>query len=191
MTARHRALLILVALAFVLGPRTWAQDSDKPREFPEFRGTWLLDETATEGLRQTVNRVGQPVVFDSLGFPVARRLVIGTTPTGISVTKDAALPEVYRFDGTETQTKDPRTGASLDTRYTFTLVAESLALTSKLPGREMTQIITDAYSVIEWNVLTVRRQLSYLAAEGHLRTLSGVRNTTQTIVYRRQQVPAR
>jgi hypothetical protein len=40
-------------------------------------------------------------------------------------------------------------------------------------------------------VLTVQRQLSYLAPEGHLRTLSGIRNDPQTLVYRRQPLPAR
>jgi hypothetical protein len=184
------ALLIAVALACLPGPLASAQDSDRPREFPELRGTWLLDEKGS-GLRPAVNRLGQQVMFDGLGFPVSRRLVIATTPTEISLARDGGLPEIYRFDGAESQTKDPRTGGLLDTRYRFTLVAGSPALTSRLPSALVTQIVTDLYDLKEWEVLTVQRQLSYLAQEGHLRTLSGIRNDPQTIVYRRQPLPAR
>jgi hypothetical protein len=191
MTVRCRALLILVSMAVLAGPRAWAQDSDAPREFTELRGTWILDEAATEGLRRMVSRTGESRVFDGLGFPVARTLVIATTPTEMSVTKDAGLPEVYRFDGTETQTRDPRTGAPLAERYRFTLVAELLALTLMRPRGDMTEIITDAYSLTEWTVLRVERQLSYLGSAGHLRTLSGRRNDKQSIVYRRQPAPGR
>ena len=185
------ALLIVVALACLPGPLALAQDSDRPRAFPELRGTWLLEETSGNGLRQAVNRVGQQVVYDGLGFPVARRLVIATTPTEISLTKDGGLPERYRFDGVESQTKDPRTGGLLDGRYRFTLVAGSLALTSSLPSASTTQIVTDLYDLKEWDVLTVQRQLSYLAPAGHLRTLSGIRNLPQTFAYRRQPLPGR
>jgi hypothetical protein len=184
----RRAVLILVVV--LAATRGWAQDVDKPREFPEFRGTWTLDETATEGLRRTVNRAGQPMVFDPLGFPVARTLVIATTPTEISITKDSDLPEVYRFDGTETQTRDPRTGVPLLPRYSFTLVAGALALTTKKVEPERTEVVTDAYSLAEWNVLRVERQLSYVAPQGYLRTLGGVRNVTQLIVYRRSREAA-
>jgi len=185
------SFLIAVALACLSGPLASAQDSDRPREFPELRGTWLLDQTGGNGLRAAVNRVGQQVMFDGLGFPVARRLVIATTSTEISLTKDGGLPEIYRFDGAESQTKDPRTGGLLDPRYRFTLVAGSLALTSRLQSASATQIVTDLYDLMEWDVLTVQRQLSYLAPEGHLRTLSGIRNTPQTILYRRQPLPGR
>jgi hypothetical protein len=191
MTVRCRALLILVSMAVLAGPRAWAQDSDAPREFTELRGTWILDEAATEGLRRMLSRTGESRVFDGLGFPVAQTLVIATTPTEMSVTKDSGLPEVYRFDGTETQVRDPRTGAPLAERYRFTLVAELLALTLMRPRADMTEILTDAYSLTEWTVLRVERQLSYLGSEGHLRTLSGRRNDTQSIVYRRQPAPGR
>ena len=67
----------------------------------------------------------------------------------------------------------------------------ALALTSRLTKASATQIVTDLHSVLEWNVLRVHRQLSYLAAEGHLRTLSGIRNLPQAIVYRRQPLPGR
>jgi hypothetical protein len=53
----------------------WAQAENRPpREFQEVRGTWTLDETAGAG------RIA--------GLPVARTIVIATTPTEISVVKD-------------------------------------------------------------------------------------------------------
>lgn len=196
MDVRCGALLIAVMLALVGGGRVSAQDSDRPRQFEAFRGTWLLDEAAgSGGIRSLVNRAGQPVTFDALGIPLARTIVIATTATQVSLVKDMGLPEVYSFDGTESQTPDPRTGAPLATRFTFTLVAEGLALTSRLGrccdtgGRSTTEIITDLYDLTAWDVLTVTRQLSYLRPEGYLRDLSGLRNNAQTIVYRRQQTP--
>jgi hypothetical protein len=196
MTLRYGALLIAWVLAsFAAGP-IQAQDSDRPRAFEEFRGTWLLDDAAgTAGIRHIANRAGQRVTVDSLGLSLARTLVIETTATEMSLAKDSSLPEIYRFDGTETATRDPRTGAPLATRFTFTLVAEALALTSRLSrccdagGRSTTEIVTDLYDLTEWNVLTVQRQLSYLRPEGYLRNLSGLRNNSQTIIYRRQQPP--
>ena len=193
MTMSRRAPLIFVAVALVLVATAAAQDSDRPREFTEFRGTWLLDDTAgTENIRHGVDRAGRSLTYDGLGLSLARRLVIETSATAITLTKDSSLPEVYRLDGTETQTKDPRTGAPLAHRYSFTLVSQMLALTSRLTrccdagGRASTEIITDAYSLPEFNVLRMERQLSYLRPEGFLRDLSGVRNSKQTLSYRRE-----
>lgn len=178
---------IAVALVFVAWSAAAAQDSDRPREFPEFRATWMLDEKATEGLRALINRVGETILYEPTGMTAARTLVIATTPTEISVTKDgAAPPEVYRFDGREWHVRDPRTDAPLDTRYRFTLVGDTLALTATLPDQGVARIITDAYSLKEWDVLVVQRTLSYAAEEGHLRTLAGQRNYPQTLIYRRQ-----
>ncbi|HEY3043144.1 MAG TPA: hypothetical protein VGJ39_03915 [Vicinamibacterales bacterium] len=122
-----------------------------------------------------------------VGLPVARTLIIATTPVEISLVKDAKDPEVYRVDGTETTLKDPRTGAVLDRRYRFTLVADMLALTSRLTRGTFTNIITDAYKVAG-DVLTVERQLSVLSQPpGNLVTLSDPRNNRQTLVYRRNK----
>jgi len=143
-----------------------------PREFVEFRGTWLLDEPAGAG------RIA--------GLPIARTLVIATTPAQISLVKDAADPEVYLFDGTESPVKDPRTGAVLDRRYSFALVAGMLALTSKRTRGQFTNIITDAYAVAG-DTLTVERQLSVLAEpSGSLVTLSQESNSRQTLIYHRR-----
>ena len=194
MTMCRRVASTAVALGFVAVAVVAAQDSDRPREFPEFRGTWLLDEQATEGLRAVVSRVGESILYDPTGMPAARTLVIATTPTDISVTKDGTVPpEVYRLDGSESQVRDPRTGAPLEARYRFTLVGDALALTASLPGAPgaPTRIMTDAYALREWEVLVVQRTLSYAAEEGHLRTLAGQRNYPQTLIYRRQALPRR
>ena len=185
-----RMMPILAALVWLAGGAAAAQDSDRAREFPEFRGTWVLDEKGTDGLRATTSRTGESLLFDAAGMAVARRIVIATTPTEISLTKDVGLPASYRFDGTETQMRDARTGGALAPRYRLTLVADALALTETLPGNGPTRVITDAYSLQEWDVLVVVRTLSYVAAEGHLRTLAGLRNYPQKLVYRRQP-PAR
>ena len=144
-----------------------------PREFTELRGTWVLDESAGAG--------------HIAGLPIAHTLAISTTPFEISLVKDGSDPEVYSLDGREVAPKDVRTGAVLDKRYSFTLVAGMVALTSKRPRGDFTNIITDAYAA-SGDVLTVERQLSVLAQPpGNLVTLSDERNNRQTIVYRRSK----
>lgn len=172
----------LAAAAILAGPAVQAQDSDRPREFAEFRGTWVREPSAPG---------------DSVGssYYVGRTLVVATTPTEISITKDSKLTETYRFDGIETQAKEPRTGALLDPRHSFRLVAGMLALTTRTTsspgaaGLRTTAILTDAYSLPEFNILRVERQISVLQEPpGHLRTL-GLRNSTETYVYRRAPDP--
>jgi hypothetical protein len=184
------AQCVLVAagvFALLAGLPASAQDSFEPRQFAEFRGTWTLDEKATADLREVASRTGGTSLYDVLGFPVARKLVIATTPTEITVAKDSSLPELYRFDGSETQVRDPRTNAPLLPIYRFTLVSGMLALTTKTTKDRTTEIITDAYSLPEWTVLEVERQLSILAPEGFLRSLSRLRNFPQTMIYRRAE----
>ena len=75
--------------------------------------------------------------------------------------------------------------AVLARRYSFTLVAGMLALTSRLTRGAFTNIITDAYASAG-DVLTVERQLSVLAQPpGNLVTLEDDKNNRQTLVYRR------
>jgi hypothetical protein len=148
-----------------------------PRQFPEFVGTWTLDQSAGVG--------------HIAGLPVARTVTIAITPTEISVIKDARTAEVYRIDGAESAATDLRTGAVLDRRYSFTLVAGALALTSKRTrerdGLAFTNIITDAYAV-SGEVLIVERQLSVLVQPpGNLATLEDPNNNRQTLVYRRSR----
>jgi hypothetical protein len=177
-----KRLLLLLCLPFTgFAISSSAQNEARPREFTEFRGTWLRDEASGAG--------------SISGLPVARSLTLATNPTEISLVKDAGLPEIYRIDGSEISLMDERTGARLDISYRFTLVAEMLTLTSRRTrterlvdgsaGRRLTDIITDAYKV-DGDVLTVERQLSVLAEPpGHLLTLSNPRNNRQTLVYRR------
>ena len=183
--ARLRTLGVLIAIVLADPLHGVGQDSNEPREFPEFRGAWTLDEGATDGLRELSSRTGRPRLYDALGFEVARTLVIATTATEVSITKDSALAEIYRFDGSESQTRDPRTNVPLLPSYRFTLVAGMLALTKKTPGDRATETITDAYRLTGWNMLNVERQLSYVGPQGHLMTLRGARNTPQVLVYRR------
>jgi hypothetical protein len=162
----------VVALT-VVGPRVAAQVEEvrPPREFTELRGTWMLDERAGTG--------------HIAGLPVAHSIAISTTPTEISVMKDASVGEVYRLDGSEVAEKDAGTGATLDKRLSFSLVAGMVALTSKRTRGSFTNIITDAYAV-SGDVLTIERQLSVLMQPpGSLMTLSDERNNRQTLVYRR------
>ena len=170
-----------------------AQDSAQPREFAEFRGTWVLDEKTTEELRYVKTRLGDTHPVDNIGLNVARKLVITSTQTEITVAKDGDLPAVYKFDGSETRTKDPRTGAEFTPRYSFALVAEALALTAKremspdADGRIRTEIVTDAYALRDFNTLIVERQLSVLVQPpGSLMTLARLRNNKTTFIYRRQ-----
>ena len=178
MNRRMFPRIILVVLVVVFPTLTLAQAEQPgslpariPREFAEPRGTWLFDERAGQG--------------HIVGLPVAHTLVITTTPFEISLIKDAKEAETYRFDGSEAAAKDVRTGAVLDRRYSFTLVAGMAALTSKRTRGAFTNIITDAYAAAG-DVLTVERQLSVLAQPpGNLVTLSEASDNRQTLVYRR------
>ena len=174
-----RVCLALALIALAAAPSA----QQPPRLFEEFRGAWRLDDAAGRG------RIA--------GLPVARTLVIGTTPTEISVSKDGAA-ESYAVHGREVPLVDPRTGAELQRSFRFTLVAGALALTStfKRPGNggpvpdmpfRLTNVVTDAYSVTG-DTLTIERQLSVLREPpGELVTLADPRNNRQTLVYRRVQ----
>jgi hypothetical protein len=164
------------AIAMVAAPAL-AQDGRPVRTFPEFVGTWVLDEAASTGPLLITPRIPS-------------RMTITTTPSAITVAKrprldprdkmsDTPAPEVYRFDGAETVVN----------RYTysFRLVADALALTEKLmsSGGGFT-LTTDAYSVAG-DVLTVHRQLSSVTADGHIRVMQvPANNFRHTYIYRRE-----
>jgi len=83
--------------------------------------------------------------------------------------------------------KDVKTGATLNIRYSFTLVAGMVALTSKRTRGDFTNIVRDAYAA-SGDALTIERQLSVLAdPQRSLVTLSDERNNRQTLVYRRRK----
>jgi hypothetical protein len=113
-------------------------------EFLELEGTWLLDESAGAG---------------AISVPVARSIVITTTPTELSVTKDSAPVETYRFDGTEFDLADGG-------RASFLFVSDMVALTTRRTrtrdGLSRTNVVTDAYAAAG-DVLTIERRWSILS----------------------------
>jgi len=124
------------------------------------------------------------------------RVLRGVLLVGILIATSRCLPaqeerparaprEFTELRGTWILDESARTGATLDRRFSFSLVAGMLALTSKRTRGSLTNIITDAYAV-RGEVLTVERQLSVLMQPpGSLMTLSDERNNRQTLVYRR------
>jgi hypothetical protein len=167
-------------------------ESPPPRTFPQFVGTWVLDESTSTG-RLT------------MAPPPSHTVTITTTPEAITVTKllrlaperperegrryatESQPPEVYRFDGAETivyDQRDPRR----EHRLSFRLVADSLALTIKVTDQNRGgafTLVTDAYSVAG-DVLTLHRQLSSVNASGHIATMqTPANNFRHTFIYRR------
>jgi hypothetical protein len=179
--------LLAVWLAGVLAVTvTVGAQTQAPRMFEQFRGTWLLDELESTGRLNIVPRV-----------PL--ELTIATTPEAITVTKRLRLgpldrtsatppPEVFRLDGTETQLRDAATGVALDITHRFALVADMLALTVKQPfggtAAGYTQV-TDALAV-DGDILTLHRQLTSVTGTGTIRTMTEpTNNFRHTYVYRR------
>ena len=191
MTLLCLALLILTAASTGVA----AQNERPVRTFPEFVGTWALDEAASTGLLR-------------MAPPPPRTLTIATTTTAIIVTHTLQLPPetrgggfrtatetpppvVYRFDGTETVREE----GIYEHRSTFALVADALALTTKtrnwvrrgdplMTEREAYTAVTDAYSV-EGDVLTLHRQLVSVNGSGQIFVMQGPARNRQTYVYRR------
>ena len=183
---RLRVAGVLFAILLAATSSAGAQAGRAMRTFPQFVGTWTLDEAAsTRRLLMTPR--------------VAHQLTLETTPETITVTKRLRLgpndgapatppPEVYRLDGTETRLTDTRTGAVLDVSYRFTLVADMLALTFKQGRTGWTNgftLVTDAYAV-DGDVLTVHRQLVSVAPGGTIYTMQEpTNNSRHTFIYRR------
>jgi hypothetical protein len=187
---RPSSLRTLLCAAVVLLPSlSLAQAAGPSRTFPEFVGTWVLDEAASTGRLGIAPRI-----------PV--RLTFGTTSDAFTVTKEPRLhasdrvagapaPEIYRLDGSETARADERTGVTLDISHRFTLVADMLALTIKERGAGGGHTaVTDAYTVAG-DVLTLHRQLTSVTASGQLRLMQDpVNNLRHTFVYRREAARA-
>ena len=169
--------LTLICTIAIFATPALAQDGRPVRTFPEFVGTWVLDEAASTGGLPSTPRI-------------ASRMTITTTPAAITIAKrlrldprdkisDTPDPEVYRFDGTETTVGRHH--------YSFRLVADALALTVKLMSNDGGfTLTTDAYSVTG-DVLTVHRQLSSVTADGHIRVMQvPANNFRHTYIYRRE-----
>jgi hypothetical protein len=199
-----RARLYLLAVAAAVGAAASAaaaQDGRQVRTFSAFVGSWRLDRAASTGRMYPAT-------------PVA--LTIETTSTAITVTKELDLPpespgregrrlatntpppEVYRLDGAPTI----RERGQYELSYTFTLVADALALTEKtinwvrrddplMSERNAYTMATDAYTV-DGDVLTVHRQLTSVNGKGEIWVMQEpANNLRQTYVYRRAAAPAR
>ena len=174
---RRPAFLILTFAISMLGAPAQAQNERPVRTFPEFVGTWVLDESASTG----------PLVITPR---IPARMTITATPSAITIAKrlrldprdknsDTPDPEVYPFDGTETTVGRHH--------YSFRLVADALALTEKLMSSDGGfTLTTDAYSVTG-EVLTVHRQLSSVTPAGHIRVMQvPANNSRHTYIYRRE-----
>ena len=189
MTLRRQIVFTVVAVAVLATLPAWAQAPSPPlpRTFPQFVGTWVLDEAASTGQLRLTPRI-------------ALTMTITTTPEHITVTRRMRLlpgnpssesppPEVYRLDGSETPVIDARTGARLSRSYRFTLVADMMALTVKegRRGDGSFELVTDAYSV-DGDVLILHRQLVVVTPPGYIATMGNpANNFRHTFIYRRQR----
>jgi hypothetical protein len=154
-----------------------------PRTFPEFVGTWILDEQASNG---------------RMSATPGAIVEIAITPTEITLTRTRKLPEqrtnppndsptrqTYRMDGAETTVVDGRQ----ELRGRFLLVSDALLFTtSETPRNSGFNIVTDAYAV-EGDVLTARRQLVAVRKGGYIATMQEPSNNhPHTFVYRRSRI---
>ena len=192
----RQTLIRLIAVTVALAPLALeAQGLPIPavrrqlNDFFEFRGRWIFDEKESVGLPPPPQGIARETLRYLAALNVSRELVIATTETEFSVAKDGSEPEVYKVDGSETQERDPRTGAWLDRFYRFTQVADSVALTRRLrlgtPAEPGAELVTDAYSVAG-SVLTVERLRSHVFPPGSVAVLPEPGSHRMTLVYRRQ-----
>ena len=183
MTVR-RTVAVIVAILILPTTIVNGQLERPVRTFPQFVGTWTLDEAASTGRLRMA-----PLV-----------VTIATTATHVTVTKrlraasdgasNSPPPEVYRLDGVETDHPDPNNLFTMERTHRFTLVADMLALTVKERRRggngAFTQV-TEAY-VVDGDVLTVHRQLTSITASGEILVMQEpTNNNRHTFIYRRTQ----
>jgi hypothetical protein len=197
---RKRTSPILAIAVLVIAAPGLAQDDQAFRTFPQFVGTWILDEAASTGRMR-------------MAPPPAVTLTIATTSTAITVTRTLDLPppgpegrrlatntpppEVYTVNGAPTLRQE----GQYEKAYSFVLVADALALTEKMSNwvrrgdpqmtnRDAFTMVTDAYSV-EGDVLTVHRQLTSVNGSGEIYVMKEPANQRrQTYIYRRAPAQA-
>lgn len=174
-----RVLLACAVCTAVIGVSSLVRaQAERPvRTFPEFVGSWVLDESASTG----------PLVITPR---IPSRMTITTTPSAITIAKrlrldprdkmsDTPDPEVYPFDGTETTVGRHH--------YSFRLVADALALTEKLMSSDGGFTLTTDACSVTGDVLTVHRQLSSVTPAGHIRVMQvPANNFRHTYIYRRE-----
>jgi hypothetical protein len=190
---------LFVAGVLMLAASVQAQDNARFRTFPEFVGTWILDEAASTGRMRMAPLPPRTVTIATITTEVTITSTIELPPEtpgreGKRTATETPPPEVYRFDGTPTV----RYVGLYEYTNTFSLVADALALTTKtsnwvrrgdplMSNRNAFTAVTDAYSV-EGDVLTLHRQLTSVNGEGQLAVMQ-TNNSRHTYVYRR--APAR
>lgn len=183
---RRTALLLVGLTTFPLAID--AQVKPRPtRTFPQFVGSWALDEAANTGRLTITPRLALTMTITTTAneITVSKRLRLAANDR----LSDSPPPEVYRLDGTETVARDVRTGVTLDRGYRFTLVADMLALTVKermSNAHGPFTLVTDAYAV-DGNVLTVHRQLASVNDAGQIYVMQDpANNSRHTYIYRRR-----
>jgi hypothetical protein len=182
-------VFLLAADAALMAARQAGAPPDRrpaPRLFPEFEGTWVLDEQASTG--RVSATPGATVTF-------------AITPTEITLTRTPKLPEqqgnpargslpfvhVFRLDGTETSTDTPYPYP----RGRFQLVSDALVFTTiTVPRDDNFDTVTDAYS-IDGDRLIARRQIVAIRAPGYIATMQEpTNNRFHHYVYRRAPIAA-
>ena len=176
--------MVLVAIA--LPHHGFAQVAPRtPRTFPQFAGTWVLDEQASTGTLGMAPRI-------------ARTLTIAATSEALTLTERLRLRSgdrvnevqvrTVRFDGAPAVRSNGSDGGSYDYQDTFLLVADMLVVstkTSRLREKGVFDLATDAFSVAG-DVLTLHRQLSHVDPPGHIATMGfEPNNSRHTFIYRR------
>ena len=164
----------------------FAQSAQRtPRTFPQFVGTWVLDEQASTGTLTMAPRI-------------ARTLTISTTPEVLTLTERLRLRpgdninelqiRAVRFDGTPA-VRD-RDSHVYEYQDTFLLVADMIVVSTRSARSRdagVFDLATDAFSV-DGDVLTLHRQLSHIDPPGHIATMGfEPNNFKHTFVYRRMR----
>jgi hypothetical protein len=182
-----KLLAVLAGAVFVvltsLDGASAQRPANTPRTFPQFAGTWVLDEQASTGTLGMAPRI-------------PRMLTISTTPEVLTLTERLRLRpgdniselqvRTVRFDGTPA-VRD-RDSNAYEYHDTFMLVADMLVVSTKSirrRDRNVFDLATDAFSA-DGDVLTLHRQLSHVEPPGQIATMGfEPNNFKHTYIYRR------
>jgi hypothetical protein len=183
MTRNGLAMLAGALVAFASLDASAQRLANPPRTFPQFAGTWVLDEQASTGTLTMAPRI-------------PRTLTITATPEALTLTEHLRLRpgdniselqvRTVRFDGTPA-VRD-RDSTAYEYQDMFLLVADMLVVSTKSTrrrDRSIFDLATDAFSV-DGDVLTMHRQLSHVEPPGHIATMGfAPNNFKHTYIYRR------
>jgi len=191
MTRKGLAMLAGALVAFASLDDAAAQRSpNPPRTFPQFAGTWVLDEQASTGTLTMAPRIPRSLTItampEALTLTERLRLRPGDNISELQV-------RTVRFDGTPA-VRD-RDSTAYEYQDVFLLVADMLVVSTKSirrRDRNVFDLATDAFAV-DGDVLTMHRQLSHVEPPGHIATMGfAPNNFKHTYIYRRSTAqPAR